>query len=99
MIGSTVSHHRVTEKLGHYGVGVTCKDRGTHLGRFFAIKALPPEQVAELALRAHFVQEAEAACARNHPNIATHDHSSDAVLDFIALGGPPTSSSCATACG
>src|SRR5690349_14554246 len=86
MIGTTVSHYRILEKLGSGGMGVVYKARDTHLDRFIAIKVLPPEKVADPERRRRFTQEAKAASALNHPNIITiYDIDQATGVDFIAM--------------
>jgi Tol biopolymer transport system component/serine/threonine protein kinase len=86
MIGRTVSHYQILEKLGQGGMGVVYKALDTHLDRLVAIKVLPPERVADADRKRRFVQEAKAASALNHPNIVTiHDIDSADGIDFIAM--------------
>src|SRR5262249_1435342 len=86
MIGRTVSHYQILEKLGQGGMGVVYKALDTHLDRLVAIKVLPPERVADEDRKRRFVQEAKAASALNHPNIVTiHDIDSADGIDFIAM--------------
>ena len=86
MIGRTLAHYQILEKLGEGGMGVVYKARDTHLDRFVAVKVLPPEKVADPERKARFVQEAKAASALNHPNIiVVHDIASDAGTDFIVM--------------
>ena len=86
MIGKTLGHYQITEKLGEGGMGIVYKARDTHLDRFIAIKVLPAEKVADSERKRRFVQEAKAASALNHPNIITiHDIDQADGVDFIAM--------------
>ena len=86
MIGKTLGHYRILEKLGEGGMGVVYKAQDLHLDRSVALKILPSEKLADPERKQRFTQEAKAASALNHPNIITiHDITSDGGVDFIAM--------------
>ncbi|HTK82607.1 MAG TPA: protein kinase [Bacteroidota bacterium] len=89
MIGQTISHYKILEKLGEGGMGVVYKAQDTKLDRFVAIKFLPPHLSSSEENKARFIQEAKATAALNHSNILNvyEINESDAgtffVMEFI----------------
>src|SRR3569833_4395026 len=85
MVGTTISHYEVLEKLGEGGMGMVYKAKDIQLGRFVAVKVLLPAG-DNSGRRARFLQEARAAASLNHPNIITiHDIVTVNTGDWIVM--------------
>jgi len=86
MIGRTLSHYRILEKIGEGGMGVVYRALDTRLDRVVALKVLRPETVGDPERKWRFIREAKAASALNHPHIVTiHDVDADQGVDFMVM--------------
>ena len=86
MIGRSIAHYSIIEKLGEGGMGAVFKARDKRLDRFVALKILPADKMSDPERRLRFTQEAKSASALNHPNIVTiYDIGQMDDVHFIAM--------------
>jgi eukaryotic-like serine/threonine-protein kinase len=86
MIGQTISHYRIVEKIGVGGMGEVYRARDEHLARDVAIKVLQPGTLMDESARKHFHREGRILSQLNHPNIATvHDFDTQQGVDFLVM--------------
>src|SRR5579862_9232750 len=86
LIGKTLGHYRIEEKLGEGGMGVVYRAQDTHLDRSVAIKVLSAKSVADSDQKRRFVYEARSASALNHPNIIhIYDIEDEAGVGYIVM--------------
>jgi eukaryotic-like serine/threonine-protein kinase len=93
MIGTTLSHYRIEDRIGQGGMGVVYRATDMRLGRTVAIKVIAPDASVDRDRRDRFLKEARSASALNHPNIVTiHEVDHADGIDFLVMelvGGRP----------
>ncbi len=86
LLGQTLGHYRILEKIGEGGMGEVYRARDEHLARDVAIKVLPPGTLLDESARKHFHKEALILSQLNHPNVATiHDFDTQQGVDFLVM--------------